>query len=117
MDSDTELTFYPDRSVHMFEWGYTLSSYTGVYHAHPDGCVVAMFENFNQTWPVMVVYRDGDALLLRPWDPNVDFIMGNRAGATLPDGATSYWPFRMLTGDEEKEVLNRINKTPESSAP
>jgi hypothetical protein len=112
-DSDTELTFYPDHSVHMFEWGFGLSSYRGSYHVHQDGRIVARFKQFDQEWPVMVVYRDGDALMLRPWDTDVNFVMGNRGRATIPGGKRTYWPFRMITGDDEQNVLEMIKERAE----
>jgi hypothetical protein len=110
MDSDTELTFFPDHSVHMLEWGFTLNHYRGAYHAHSDGCVVARFKGFDQEWPVMVAYREGDVWMLRPWDPDVRFATGTRGGATVPAGGPTYWPFRMLTGEEEKKVLGMIRE-------
>jgi WD40 repeat protein len=108
MDSDTELTFYPDHTVHMFEWGFGLGSFKGSYSVGADGFVVARFAEFGEEWPVMVVYRDGDLLKLRPRDRDQDFVMGSRGGATLPAGKGSYWPFRMLTWEEEKGVLEMI---------
>jgi len=109
MDSDTELTFYPDGSVHMFEWGFGLMAYSGSYR-YPDGRVIVSFQEFEHGWPVMVIDRDEASLLLRPKDPHQEFVMGNRAGATLPGGKGSYWPFRMLTGDDEREVLRMIKE-------
>jgi hypothetical protein len=110
MDSDTELTFYPDHSVHMFEWGYGLSSYFGSYDVKNDGRVVTRFKEFEQGWPVMIVYREGGTFVLRPADAGNNFVMGNRGGATIPGGKGSYWPFRMLTGEDEKEVLDMIKE-------
>lgn len=109
IDGDTELTFYPDQTVHMFEWGYSLSSYRGTYRVCGD-CLVLCFTDFGWQWPAMVCYRENSALLLRPRDSAVDFVMGNRGGATMPRDKGSYWPFRMLTGDAERKVLNMIKE-------
>jgi len=114
MDSDTELTFFPDDSAHMFEWGFTLQAYRGAYHVHADGCAVARFTGFDQPWPVMVVYREGDAWMLRPWDPDEHLVVRKPSGTSVP-GVPGYWPFRKLTGDEEKEVLDMIRRDTQPS--
>ena len=58
----------------------------------------------------MMLYRDGAAFMLRPADAQTDFVMGNRGGATIPGGAGSFWPFRMLTGKDEREVMDMIKR-------
>lgn len=110
MDSDTELTFYSDGTVHMFEWGFTLMSYKGTYALRPDGRIRVAFNDFDRDWPVMVLYAQADSLLLRPENPRDAFVMGNRAGATMPGGAGQYWPFRMLVGEEESDVHEMIEE-------
>jgi len=48
--------------------------------------------------------------LLRPADAAEGFVMGTRGGAYVPGDKGSYWPFRMLTSNEEKEVLKMIRE-------
>jgi len=52
----------------------------------------------------------GASLLLRPADAAEGFVMGTRGGAYVPGDKGSYWPFRMLTSNEEKEVLKMIRE-------
>jgi hypothetical protein len=108
-DADAELTLFRDGSAHLFEWGLSGESLNGTYHVHPDGCVVVWIENFRTEWPVMVVYRDSDALRLRPLDPPIGYREETRATITDPNRA-SYWNFRLLTGDDERQVLELIKR-------
>jgi len=118
MDSDSELTFFPNNSVHMFEWGYTLKNYTGTYQVEPTGRILIQFNEFDNDWPDMMLERDSDSLILRPAKTDQSFIMGNRGGAFLPSGKGSYWPFRMLIGEDEKQVLEMIkNSKPKNKPP
>jgi hypothetical protein len=110
MDSDTELTFFPKNAVHMFEWGYTLIRYTGKYELGPGGRITVQLKAFRERWPEMLLDRDTNSLLLRPADPAQGFVMGTRGGAYVPGDQGSYWPFRMLTGDDEKEVRKMIRE-------
>jgi hypothetical protein len=48
----------------------------------------------------------GDTLLLRPTFPNPGLLMGE--GGAAPQGDSGFWPFRMLTGDEERKVLEQL---------
>jgi hypothetical protein len=110
MDSDTELTFFPKNVVHMFEWGYTLASYSGSYEIQPAGRITVEFKGFNQGWPDMLLDRDATSLLLRPADAAQGFVMGTRGGAYVPGDKGSYWPFRVPTANEEKEVQKMIRE-------
>ena len=111
MDSDTELVFFQNSSVYMLEWGITLTRYSGTYQVQPNGQIKIQLINFERKdWPDMVLESDLDSLLLRPVNPNQGFVMGNRGGATLFKKHGSYWPFRMLTGDEEKKVLEMVER-------
>jgi len=110
MDSDTELTFFPRNAVHMFEWGYTLTSYSGRYDLEPDGRITVQLKGFRERWPEMLLDRDTNSLLLRPADAAQGFVMGTRGGAYVPGDKGSYWPFRMLSGNEEKEVQKMIRE-------
>jgi hypothetical protein len=110
MDSDTELTFFANNSVYMFEWGIALMNYRGKYRIHADGTITLEFEKFNKTWPVMRIEEDSHSLLLRPAKNDVEFVMGNRGGATMPPSNNRYWPFRMLTGKDEEELLLMIRR-------
>jgi len=110
MDSDTEITFFPNSAVPMFEWGYTLASYSGRYEIQPSGRITIQLKGFKGPWPEMLLVRDGTSLLLRPADPSRGLVMGTRGGAYIPGEKGSYWPFRMLTAKEEKEVQKMIRE-------
>jgi hypothetical protein len=110
MDSDTEMTFFPKNVVHMFEWGFTLASYSGRYEIQPAGRITVQLKGFNERWPDMRLDRDATSLLLRPADAAQGFVMGTRGGAYVPGDKGSYWPFRMLTANEEKEVQKMIRE-------
>jgi hypothetical protein len=110
MDSDTEMTFFPNNAVHMFEWGFTLASYSGRYEIQPSGRITMQLKGFNERWPEMLLDRDATSLLLRPADAGQGFVMGTRGGAYVPGEKGSYWPFRMLTANEEKEVQKMIRE-------
>ena len=109
-DCATDLAFLRDGSAYMLEWGYALTTYKGTYHISNSGKINTQFRNFRGSWPDMVLVRDQRSLLLKPADPNVGFVMGGRGGATLTGGAARYWPFRMLSGKEERAVLKMIEQ-------
>ena len=110
MDCDTDLTFFPRGTVHMWEYGYVPTSYRGTYELSTTGRITVHFKNFPQGWPAMSLERDRQSLLLRPEDPSVSFMMGSRGGATMPGGGARYWPFRMLTDRDGKAVLKMIKE-------
>jgi hypothetical protein len=110
MDNDTEITFFASGAAHMFEWGFALASYSGRYRIQSDGRITVQFKDFDKGWPDMMLERDATSLLLRPIRSDAGFVMGNRGGATMPDSAGSYWPFRLLTGADETEVLRMIKE-------
>jgi len=109
MDSDTELVFFRNGSVGMLEYGIALSRYRGTFSVDSGGRVSAQFQGFPGAWPDMVLERDAGVLLLRPADVENTFVMGGRGGAYIPEGGGTYWPFRILVGDEEKEVLETLD--------
>ena len=109
MDSDTEITFLPNRVVHMTEYGYTPISYKGTYSVDAKGEVKAKFNRFNHEWPVMLVQKDSASLLLSA-KSGPEFVMGNRGGTYIPGGKGSYWPFRPVSPKEEAEIRQRIGK-------
>jgi len=57
----------------------------------------------------MILGSDAGVLLLRPADVANTFVMGGRGGAYIPPDRGTYWPFRMLDGDQEKEVLETFD--------
>jgi len=109
MDNDTEITFLPNRVVHMTEYGYTPISYKGTDSVDAKGEVKAKFNGFNHEWPVMLVQKDSASLLLSA-KSGPGFVMGNRGGAYIPGGKGSYWPFRPVSSTEEAEIRQRIGK-------
>lgn len=109
MDSDTELTFLPNQTVHMTEYGYVVTGYKGIYRINSKGEVTAKFDDFKHEWPIMLLQKDSISLLLRPKN-GLDFVMGNRGGATILGGKGSYWPFRPVSASEETEIRRRIGK-------
>jgi hypothetical protein len=115
-DSDAELTFFRDGTAHLFDWGLAGQSLRGNYHLHADGCLVIWIDRFRSEWPVMVVYRDDDALRLRPLNPPIDYHEETRATITDPH-RQSYWNFRRLTGDDERQVLELIARDKQAERP
>lgn len=109
MDSDTELTFLPNHTVHVTEYGYVVTGYKGMYRIDSKGEVTAKFDDFKHEWPIMLLQKDSISLLLRPKN-GLDFVMGNRGGATIPGGKGSYWSFRPVSASEETEIRRRISK-------
>jgi hypothetical protein len=109
-DSDTEITFLPEQRVHMTEYGFVVNSYDGSYRIDASGEVTAKFEDFRHEWPVMLLQKDSTSLLLRPKDPKVGFVMGNRGGATVLGDQGSYWPFRPISVQEQADVRQRLKK-------
>jgi hypothetical protein len=115
-DSDAELTLFRDGSAYLFDWGFAPDTFTGNYHIHPDGCVVIWLKDYRGEWPVMVSHRDADALRLRPLNPPVDFPEETRE-AIADLQRSSFWNFRQLTGDEERNVLKNIEADRASTRP
>jgi len=109
-DSDTEITFLPEQRVHMTEYGYVVNSYDGSYRIDASGEIMTKFEDFRHEWPVMLLQQDSTSLLLRPKDPKVGFVMGNRGGATILGDQGSYWPFRPISEQEQVEVKQELKK-------
>ena len=110
MDGDTDLTFFEDGSLHMFEYGVGVTGYPGTYKIDAAGNVLVQLPTFNHGWPMMSLLKDAASLLLLPKQSGNDFVMGNRGGATFAGGQGSYWPFRPLNAKEQAFVLERIGK-------
>jgi hypothetical protein len=110
MDADTDLTFLPGGSAHMFEYGFAMSGYHGTYRINDKGEVTMQFPSFGHTWPIMILRRDSSSLLLQPKASGNDFVMGNRGGATIRSGQGSYWPFRPLSAADETKVREQFTK-------
>ena len=110
VDSDTEIAFFPDGSVHMLEWGYTLEHYAGRYKVHPDGFVSVWFKGYQQEWPTMRIEDRDGTLFLQPFNEENHFIIGNRSGSSSPPTGETFWPFRMIDGQEEAEVMKNLRE-------
>jgi len=96
MDSDTELTFLPDRKVHLVEYGYAVSKYDGVYTADAEGVISLQLDNRRSPWPPMVLqFANGDYYLNTKSGAS-GFVMGDRAGATETSEMKPFWPFRLV---------------------
>jgi hypothetical protein len=109
MDADTDLTFLPGGVVHLFEYGFGISSYRGTYAITDRGDVAAQVPKFGHPWPAMTLRHDARSLLLLPkQSADDDVVMGNRGGATVTPGQGSYWPFRPVTPAEERELRIRV---------
>ncbi|HTL29508.1 MAG TPA: hypothetical protein VL282_09805 [Tepidisphaeraceae bacterium] len=110
MNSDTELAFFPNHTVEMLEWGMTATHYSGIYHVEPNGNITASFDDLQHAWPVTVLNKEGDSLILRPLADEEGFIVGLPRTASVPKAANGFWPFRMLSGDEERKVLDAMKQ-------
>src|SRR5947209_6371128 len=76
MDSDLEITFFPDGKAHVFLCGFTLEGYTGSYQIEPDGRIVAEFKRFSDQPMAMLLEQDDRSLLLNPADHHTRYVMG-----------------------------------------
>ena len=106
-DSDTDITFLSDQRVRVIEYGYVVNSYEGSYVIEKNGEVTVKIKGFGHEWPVMLLKQDSTSFLLRPKDPKIDFVMGNRGGATIPDDQGTYWPFRPISAGERSVIKQR----------
>jgi len=98
-DCTTDLQFLPDQKAKLWEDSRLSPIYDGTYRVDDKGEVTASFGRFGPPWPVMILARDTLSLHLRPKDPRVGFVMGNRPGVALPAGSGRFWPFRPLESD------------------
>jgi hypothetical protein len=106
MNSDVELAFFPNNTVQMLQWGISLVHYDGQYTLDREGRIIASFDDYQAQWPMTQLELHGDTLLLRPTFPNPGLLMGE--GGAAPQSDSGFWPFRMLTGDEERKVLEQL---------
>jgi hypothetical protein len=109
-DSDTEFAFFPEGRVEMLEYGFGLTRYAGSYEILGHGQIAVRLEGRGENWPDMQLERDGSTLLLRPMDPKVGFVMGNRGGVVISADDGSYWPFHEVTGGEKSEILATLEE-------
>jgi len=101
MDSDSDIELHADGNAVLTEYGFAVSKFDGTYSitVAADGTASDLrlsLKDYRGTWPVMAVYSDQSKLLLIPTDGSAGFVFGNRAGATVPDDAGSFWPFRQI---------------------
>jgi hypothetical protein len=108
LDSDTEITLYRDRSAHMFEHGFRDRHYRGRYTLAPDGRLAVTFHELRRPWPVMHLREEGGRLRLHPESLDAGAPLGNREAAAMPRGGRGFWPFAMLSGEDERQLLRRI---------
>ena len=102
MDCDLEMTFFPDGSAHVFDYGLSLEGHTGSYRVEPEGRITAEFTRFSDGHMAMILQRDTNSLLLKPADHHTRYVMGN--------DPNEFWPFRPIDGDDEREVLRRVRQ-------
>ena len=98
MDCDTDVTLNADGTAVVTEYGYAVREYSGTYSVANSTELSLVLRDYD-SWPTMYVIPEDSDLLLMPTDSSGGFVMGNRAGATLPGGAGSFWPFRQLSED------------------
>lgn len=101
MDCDTDIELHADGKAVLTEYGYAVTKYDGTYSitTAPEGTpseLTLSLKDYRGTWPVMAVYTDQSKLLLIPTEGSAEFVFGNRAGATVPGDAGSFWPFRQI---------------------
>ena len=100
-DCDTNVELHADGNVELTEYRYGISNYVGTYSITTavDGTASELtmsLDGYLGTWPAMAVYTDRSEILLMPSEGSTEFTVGNRAGATVPEGAGSFWPFRQI---------------------
>jgi len=117
MNSDTELTFLPNNVAQMLEWRLSVVHYDGTYHLDRDGHITASFDDYQAKWPVTVCELQNDTLLLRPIDPDAGYLVGQQGATYIPDRDSGFWPFRMLLGDDEQKVLQRMHQRVDAPQP
>jgi hypothetical protein len=58
----------------------------------------------------MTIEGGADSLKLRPINPENGFMFGNRGGAAAPRTTATFWPLRLLNGEDGAEVLEAVEK-------
>ncbi len=124
-DSDTDIIFRPSGKAFMVEYGVGVRAYAGTYVADAAGEITLRIPELEAesktTWPVMLLRKDAQSLLLAAQDGGNDFVMGNRGGATIKSDQGSYWPFRPISAEagqkmlEELEQLEQLNEEKKKS--
>jgi len=95
MDCDTDVTLNADGTAVLTEYGYAVREYTGTYSIANSTELSLVMRDYD-SWPTMYFIPEESDLLLVPTENSGEFVMGNRAGATVPGGGGSFWPFRQL---------------------
>jgi hypothetical protein len=109
MDSDTEMTLFRDQTAHLFEHGFRDRQYNGTYSLDRGGRLTATFEGRERRWPAMHLREEGGRFRLYPEDADAGFSLRDRGAAGMPRGGR-FWPFAILDGEDEKQVLRRIDR-------
>ena len=100
-DCDTEMELHSDGKAVLREYGYAIRTCVGTYAVTPAADeylprLTLQLNEYQNSWPKMVLYRDKSELLLMPSPDSTNFVFGNRAGATVPGDTGSFWPFRQI---------------------
>jgi hypothetical protein len=95
-DCDTEIVLHRDGRVSLTEFGYGVDDYEGRFTIESDATITLDLKDYGSDWPRMSLYKDESSLLLIPADGKAGFLFGDRAGATVPNDAGTFWPMRQL---------------------
>ena len=95
MDCDTEIELKADGTAVLTEYGLTIQTYEGTYSIADRTKLSLVLRNY-EGWPTMYVISTDSTLLLVSADNSDQFVFGNRAAATVPGDAGTFWPFRQL---------------------
>ena len=94
MDGDVDVVFFPDSTAALLRYSANLTCHWGVFAIGERDTVMTDFPSSQETWPLLVVVRDGDALRLQP-------------EAEQPSRS---WPFRLLAGEESQRSLENVKQ-------
>lgn len=111
-DADTDIIFRPGGKVFMVEYGVGVQAYRGTYIVDASGETTVRMPGFEKesetTWPVMLLQKDSQSLLLVAKGSSDDFVMGTRGGATIGRNQWTYWPFRPIPHEAEGKMLQKL---------
>jgi hypothetical protein len=105
-DDDVELVFRADDTVAMLIYGIAFAVERHAYRIGAGGQIAIDDRESLQRWPHMVLEFDGTSLLLRPVPTTV-----NTHSDTTPIGEDDFGRFRMLTCDDEVQVLESLARS------